>query len=130
MYPYFWLKDSFEKEMETLRRHFDGSNNTVYRRNWSSTPNRRVPISDTFVTDKEVSITVELPGVDKNEINLNVDMDKIEIESTGKRKYHDIIEWSTSIDDSSVTATFANGVLDVVAQRLGSPKKGRKIDVN
>lgn len=50
-------------------------------------------MSDISVTDKEVKVTVEMPGVSKQNIRINAYDGTIEVKSDDpQRKYHQVID--------------------------------------
>ncbi len=93
----------------------------------------REPLVDVMEGDKSVSITVELPGVSKEDIDLdlnegdNVLTLKVD---TPDRKYYKEIELPCKVKPQSVKATYKNGILDVVFERAEPRKnKGKKIKI-
>src|SRR5207249_8909467 len=47
----------------------------------------REPLSDVSVTDKEVRVVVEMPGVPKDKIKINAYEDKVEVITEDEKKY-------------------------------------------
>lgn len=91
----------------------------------------REPLTDVIESEDGVSITAELPGVEKKDINLEVAGNKLEIKvDTENRKYQKSIDLPDDVDPDSVNATYQNGVLDVTVKKL-KPKKAesKKIDI-
>ena len=91
----------------------------------------REPLVDIMEGDKEVVVVAELPGVDKNDINLETDEDHLIISvDTPERKYHKELVLPTRVDPKSAQASYKNGVLEV---RLKKTKietlKGEKIRI-
>jgi len=81
--------------------------------------------------NKEVVIVAELPGVDKDDINLETDEDRLVISvGTPERKYHKELVLPTRVDPKSAQASYKNGVLEVRLKKLevGAPK-GEKIRI-
>lgn len=72
----------------------------------------REPLTDVFEEDKAVKIYIELPGEDKDDIELNVMKGKVEVKG---KKFHKIIEVPTKkIDIENASSKYKNGVLEVV----------------
>jgi HSP20 family protein len=92
----------------------------------------REPLTDIIEKEKSVSITAELPGVEKKDINVDLREKKLSIKvDTELRKYHKDISLPEDVDPKSVSATYKNGVLDISVDRKEPPKpKSRKIDIN
>jgi HSP20 family protein len=89
----------------------------------------REPMTDVMDRGDSVSVTVELPGVGKNDIDLRTTSDRLTIRvDTPERQYHKEIDLHTTVDPKSVRATYKNGVLDI---RLGKTTEdaGRAVDI-
>ena len=92
----------------------------------------REPLTDVNETDTEIAITVELPGVAKEDIDINVAETKVEVKvKTESRNYFKKIELSNEVQSKSSKATYTNGILDLVLKKKISEKvKGTKVKVN
>jgi HSP20 family protein len=91
----------------------------------------REPLTDVIEGDNEVAVTVEIPGVEKDDINLNITENKLEIKvNNPKRKYHKIVKTSCKIKPKTTKATYKNGILDIVIKRLEKKKPGEGYRVN
>lgn len=93
----------------------------------------REPLVDVMEDDKTVSITAEIPGVNKDDIELDLnDEDNvltIKVD-TPERKYYKEVELPAKVKPDSAKATYKNGILDVVFERTEPRKKsGKKIKV-
>ena len=74
----------------------------------------REPLIDIIERDDSVSVTIEMPGVEKEHIDLDVDSTKLTVKvDNPDRRYHKTIELPCKVDEESVKATFKNGVLDI-----------------
>jgi HSP20 family protein len=91
----------------------------------------REPLTDVIEGEKIVAVTVEIPGVEKEDIDLEVMEDSLEINvDRPGRKYHKLLTLPCGVDPSSTKATYKNGVLDVEIQRKEKKtRKGYKIDI-
>lgn len=107
------------------------------------------PLADMWETDKDVLATIEIPGVQKEDININVENDSLEI-NVGKKDefkeedkkqgmyrlerryggYYRSITLPKNIDPNKIKATYANGVLELRMPKANIHKKGRSIKVN
>jgi HSP20 family protein len=68
------------------------------------------PLMDVTTTDKEVKVVVELPGVSKDKIKVNVYDNKVEVKSEDpQRKYHRTIE----IPPETAKSAYKNGILEI-----------------
>ena len=71
----------------------------------------REPLTDIFEEEKEVKIYVEVPGEEKDDIQLNVTAGKAEIK--GKRFYKTIDLPTSNINLKKASSKYKNGVLQV-----------------
>ena len=91
----------------------------------------REPLTDIIEGDEDVAVTVEIPGVEKDDIDLNVNADNMEITvDNPKRKYHKTLELPCDVKPKTTKATYKNGVLDVVIKRKERKKPGDSYKVN
>ena len=92
----------------------------------------REPLTDINETDNQIAITVELPGVNKEDIDINVMENKVEVSvKTESRKYFKSIDLNSSVETESSKATYTNGILDLVLTKRESDKpKGTKVKVD
>jgi HSP20 family protein len=93
----------------------------------------REPLVDTALDEKEntLTITAEMPGVTKQDINVNISEDHVSIRAEkGEKKYHTDIPVNVALDDTSAKATYANGILELKIKRKEPPKpKAREVKV-
>jgi len=99
------------------------------------------PFADMIETDNEIIFTAEIPGVEKEDINLNITNDGIEVrieskneeETKGKEEYtyqsryygfRSFYSLPPNIDIDKAKATYKNGVLEVRIPKLKA--EGRK----
>lgn len=97
------------------------------------------PTLDLGATEKEYTVTVEIPGVDQNDVELEIVNDtltirgekKHESEEKGKSYYRmersygsfqRMLSLPEDADQNDVAATFENGILTVTLPRKSSPK--------
>lgn len=76
----------------------------------------REPFADVIVDDKEkvLKIAAEMPGVEKKDIKIEVIGRTVNIDAEhDDRKYHTKIPIKQKVDEDSVKATYANGILEV-----------------
>lgn len=93
-------------------------------------PESREPLTDMIETDGQVCITVEVPGVEKTDINLEVADDTLVINvDTDSRRYFKEIVLPCPVDENSARATYNNGVLDITLDRTSRERKGTRIAV-
>ena len=92
----------------------------------------REPLTDVIESEDSVSITLEIPGVDKDEIELTVEEDKVSINvDTPQRRYFKEIPLKVKVDPKTSKATYKNGVLDVILKKLHTKdRKGKKVKID
>jgi HSP20 family protein len=73
-----------------------------------------------YEEDDEFVLTVEMPGFDREEIDLawdagvlNIAAEHVDEERGRKRTYHRRFRFPKDVDEDAIGATYANGVLEV-----------------
>ena len=81
--------------------------------------------------DKDIVFTIDMPGVSKKDIDINIEEHSITVkaENGGKRKYNYSRKFKPAVDPESAKATFTNGVLDITVTKLESKPTGRKVAI-
>ena len=70
--------------------------------------------------DQDVAVTVEFPRVGKEDIDLYLTEDTLEITvDIDALKYYKMIDLPCNVDVDTGEATYRNGVLDVVIKKRG-----------
>jgi HSP20 family protein len=90
------------------------------------------PLTDIIEGENDVAITVEIPGVEKEDINLIATEDSLEIKvDSPKRKYHKRIDLPCNVKTKSTKATYKNGILDIVLDKKDKRKDhgGYKVSI-
>ena len=89
----------------------------------------REPLTDIIERGDTVSVTIEMPGVEKEDIDLDIDGRKMTVKvDNPNRRYHKVIDLPCGVEEESVRATFRNGVLDVTLTKT-EESKSRKITI-
>jgi HSP20 family protein len=74
----------------------------------------REPITDIFDEKEDVRIYAEMPGVDKEDIKLDLKEDILELKARTKdRKYHKEILLPAKVKADTLTSSYKNGILEV-----------------
>ncbi len=85
----------------------------------------REPLVDVSDDEKNVYVTAELPGVEKDQINLQVDETTVTIKTdVPDRKYYKVIELPERVKPETAKASYHNGILDVTIEKEQPKKKG------
>ena len=95
---------------------------------------------DAYLTDNEIVISADLPGIDPDDVSITVDGDTLTIEGEilarlanvkyqfAERfhgKFHRAIHLNVPIAEDSIEATFENGVLTLVLPKAEEVKPKR-----
>ena len=90
----------------------------------------REPLSDVIEGEREVSVTVELPGVEKGDVSLHVAEEAITVRvDKGARRYHKQIRLPCKVQPNTAKATFKNSILDVTIQRASRADPGHRVSI-
>ncbi|MHA2431413.1 MAG: archaeal heat shock protein Hsp20 [Promethearchaeota archaeon] len=90
----------------------------------------RKPHIDIQEGDKEIYITTELPGVEKEDIVLEISDNILYIQVVNdKYPYKKEIDIKTPINEKNIDATYNNGILSITLQKNKPKKKGKKINI-
>lgn len=90
----------------------------------------REPLVDVFEEEDVIKVVAEVPGVEKDDINLNATERKLVIKvDTPQRKYYKEVDLPADVDPQSAKATYKNGVLEVVLKKVGKGETGVKIKI-
>jgi HSP20 family protein len=108
----------------------------------------RQPLSDLKETEKELIASIEIPGVDKKDIQLKVSENSLEVKVEKKeetkiekkgylkaersyRGFYRLIPLPIKVIPEKTTSTYKNGVLEVVMPKAEKKKieKAKKIEV-
>jgi HSP20 family protein len=73
---------------------------------------------DVHETDEEIRLVADLPGVDKDDIDLTCDGRVVTISASGDRRtYDERVRLPAPVDEHSASATYNNGVLETIFDR-------------
>ncbi len=90
------------------------------------------PLVDVMDADDEIWVVAELPGVDKDKIDIHIKGNKLIIKASNSKKYYKEVELPAEVDPGTAKAKYNNGVLEVTIKKKSSTKKkenGVKIKV-
>ena len=90
------------------------------------------PMTDVVSTDKEVKVTVEMPGVSKDKIQIDAYDNTVEVKSEDpQRKYHKSIDLPLDADIQTAKSKFTNGILEITFEKKKEIKpKGKQIKID
>ncbi len=89
----------------------------------------REPLVDAVEEERDVVVVAELPGVEKDDINLHTTEEHLTISvDTPQRKYHKELALPVRVDPKSARASYKNGVLEVRLRKLDEKRfTGEKV---
>lgn len=95
--------------------------------------NMREPFTSSIIDEKnnELNITAEMPGIRKEDIELNATENEVVIKADSKgRKYYKSVNTPCPVDPDSARAKYNNGVLEVTLKLKEAPKpKGKTVKI-
>ncbi len=140
--------DDFRRFEEMMNRMFDEFWGRPSRRRLLPSGERgavvpaeyREPFIDVIETDKEVIATAEMPGLEKQDIKINVTEDRLEISAETKHEekkeekgyvyrerrsgsYYRAISLPSPVDPDRSKASYKNGVLEIKMPKTEVKKK-------
>lgn len=93
----------------------------------------REPFVDVLVDDKEkvLKLVAEMPGVEKKDIKIIVEGRTVNLDAEHEeKKYHAKLPIKQKVEEDSVKATYANGILEVRFKLKEDEKpKGKTVEV-
>ena len=102
---------------------------------WVDMPSKKnAPKKDTMSyedRDKDIVFTIDMPGVQKKDIDINIDEHSIKVTAQNDkgRNYNYTRRFKPTVDESSAVATFKNGVLDITVLKVEEKDKGTKVNI-
>ena len=96
----------------------------------------RDPLIDTYEDGDQLVVVAEVPGVQKEDIELRAAPTELEIlaesqdEGPKKRKYRKVVPLPQEINPDIAKARYQNGILEVRLTMIGEKKKPKKIDID
>lgn len=106
----------------------------------------REPLADLKETDKQITASLDMPGVDKKDIKLNITEDGIEVKveqkeekkeekegyiriERGERSYYRNLPFPAKIIPEKAQAKYENGVLEITAPKAEETKKKKLLEI-
>ena len=91
----------------------------------------REPLADVTTTDKDVKVTVEMPGISKQDIKVSAYEGAVEVSTLdkAKRKYHRIVDLPSETNIETARSAYSNGILEITFEKQSKPR-GREIKVD
>jgi HSP20 family protein len=96
----------------------------------------RDPLVDVYEEDDKLVVVMEVPGVEKDQIEIKATSNELEVfaESSDKteypRKYHTTVPLPKEINPDFAKARYQNGILEVRLTKAGEKQEKRKINID
>jgi HSP20 family protein len=89
------------------------------------------PLTDVTTADKEIKVIIDMPGLSKDKIKVEVYENKVEVKSDDpQRKYRKIVELLPEADIESARCAYNNGILEITFNKKEQAKaKGKTIKI-
>ena len=96
--------------------------------NLSQISAEREPLVDVNMTDKEVKVVLEMPGIRKEDIKIKAYDSRVEVTTSkdAQRKYHKNIELPELADIETARSVYNNGVLEITFDKKKVAKPAGK----
>ncbi len=88
----------------------------------------REPLVDIMDEKEKYRIFVELPGVDKDKVKLDVTDESVEIKTEDDKRFYKLINLEDAVDVDSTKASYKNGVLTLELNKKAR-RKGKEINI-
>jgi len=88
----------------------------------------REPLVDVMREKDKFKIFVELPGVDKDKVKLDVAEDSVEIKTEDEKKFYKMIYLDSAVDPDSSKASYKNGILTLELDKK-EKRRGKEIKI-
>jgi len=109
-------------EFGNAKDYFYGDEDSEEKSEWT-------PLTDVQDTGDKVMVTVDIPGVEKEDIDLNVRDNILIVSVEGKRRYKKRIQLPAKVDPQGADATYNNGVLEVELEKI-TEEMGQSIEID
>jgi len=100
-------------------------------RSWKAIQEKREPLVDVVSSDKEVRVIAEMPGVNKEDINVTVNDNTMTISVDREdRGYYKELDLPGTVDPKGAKSNYNNGILEVTIPLKSSGKGGVRLRVD
>ncbi|RLE84026.1 MAG: Hsp20/alpha crystallin family protein [Thermoprotei archaeon] len=84
------------------------------------------PFTDVIEEEDKVRIVIDVPGVEKEDINVEAAEDEVVVSAArGDRRYRKVIRLPVKVKPDTAKATYKNGVLTITIEKVEKGKKGK-----
>jgi HSP20 family protein len=98
---------------------------------WKEIQDKREPLVDVVTSDKDVKVIAEIPGVQKEDVNVTVQDRSVVISvDTETRKYFKELELPGVVDPQGAKSTYINGILEITLPLKSTGGRGVRLKVD
>ncbi|MEM1524739.1 MAG: archaeal heat shock protein Hsp20 [Nitrososphaerales archaeon] len=90
---------------------------------------KREPLVDIIEENGNIKVIAEVPGVEKEDIKLELEPKSLTISVDAERKYYKKVSLPVEVDTEQAKASYKNGVLEVNLKKLATGTRGKSIKV-
>lgn len=92
--------------------------------------NVRDPLTDVTTEDDRVRVTVEVPGIKKEDIRLESFEDSVRISvDNGSKKFDKTVALPSTVDPDSAEAVYNNGILEITMKSVKKRNEGKIVEI-
>ncbi len=88
----------------------------------------REPLVDVMDEGDKYRIFVELPGVDKDNVKLDVADTSVQVRTNDEKKFYKMIDLEQPVDENSAKASYKNGVLTIDIDKKAK-RTGKEVNI-
>lgn len=116
--------DDFFRELERMMNEMTNGDFDMHVERQAAdggrAPSRDIHL-DIYEEDEAVRVVADIPGVEKEAIDLKCDGEELTIDASGpEREYFERVRLPVAVDEHSASATYNNGILEVSFDRRDS----------
>jgi HSP20 family protein len=89
----------------------------------------REPLVDVMSEKDKYKIFAELPGVEKDQVKLDVADDSVQIKTDDEKKFYKMIYLDSPVDPESAKASYKNGILSLELYKK-EKRKGKEVKID
>lgn len=120
---------SFDSEGKPTMREF-GNKPMLSNKGEPVISEEREPLIDLMEQNEHLTITMEIPGVEKQDIDLRIKNNILEIDvDTPGHYYYKQVDLPCRVEEKSTKATYNNGILDITIKKKNNPGTNQGYDI-
>ncbi|WP_027364784.1 Hsp20/alpha crystallin family protein [Desulfotruncus alcoholivorax] len=79
------------------------------------------PILDVFDEEDHVLVVAELPGIEENQLQLEIVDDCLRLVASGIRNYKKNVPLPCAVEDKNIITVFKNGIVEITLRKRDTP---------